>query len=106
MGQGLRDFYSQLKITLSPATVLASTGAEQTFTVNGLKTSDVIVSVTKPTVQGGLAVTNARVSAADTLALQFLNSATTTLTATPGEVYTVVVMRFEDNTTKTRFNPT
>lgn len=106
MGQGLRDFYTTVKVALTPAAVETATGAEQTFTVNGLKTSDVILSVTKPTVQTGLAVTNARVSAADTLALQFINCTVASIVPTAGETYTICIARFENNTTRTRFTPT
>jgi hypothetical protein len=60
-------------ITLDVASVAANTSAEQTFTVNGLST-DMMVFVNKPSLDAGLAVGNARVSAANTLALTFINS--------------------------------
>lgn len=60
-------------ITLDVASVAANTSAEQTFTVPGLDTS-MVVMVNKPDLDAGLVVGNARVSAADTLALTFGNS--------------------------------
>src|SRR5258708_47872 len=56
----------------SPIAVAANTTAEQTFTVTGLTTTDV-VNVTKPTSQAGLGIVGARVSAANTLAITFID---------------------------------
>lgn len=67
------DSYGVATITLDVASVAANTSAEQTFTVEGLST-DMFVSVNKPDLDAGLVVGNARVSAADTLALTFGNS--------------------------------
>ena len=58
--------------TLNPTTVAANTTDEQTFTVNGLTTSD-IVYVNKPSHTTGLGIVNARASAANTLAITFIN---------------------------------
>jgi len=58
--------------TLDPTSVSANTTDEQTFTVEGLSTSD-IVYVNKPTHQTGLGIVNCRVSATDTLAITFGN---------------------------------
>lgn len=77
-----------LTITLSPISVANASGNEQTFTVNGLKTTD-FVYVNKPTVQTGLAVGNCRVSAANTLAIQFINTTSATITPTASEAYTL-----------------
>jgi hypothetical protein len=60
-------------VTLDVASVAANTSAEQTFTVTGL-TTDMFVAVNKSDLDAGLVVGNARVSAADTLALTFGNS--------------------------------
>lgn len=59
--------------TLNPTSVSANTTSEQTFTVTGLTTTD-IVSVNKPSHQAGLGIVNCRVSAADTLAITFMNT--------------------------------
>jgi hypothetical protein len=62
-----------ISASLNVASVAANTTAEQTFTVAGLETTDVVF-VNKPSVSAGLGVVNARVSAADTLALTFVNA--------------------------------
>lgn len=77
-----------LSLSLDVASVSANTTAEQTFTVPGLTTS-MGVFVCKPSASAGLGIVNARVSAANTLALTFVNA-----TASPinpaAENYTVV----------------
>src|ERR1017187_678820 len=77
-------------VTLSPISVAANTVAEQTFAATGigLLTTDQ-VSVSKPTTQAGLGIVNARVSAADTLAIAFINATAATITPTASEVYTI-----------------
>lgn len=62
-----------LALTLDPASVATITAAEQTFTVNGLRVGDVVFSGGMQTAQAGLALAGARVSAANTLALTFVN---------------------------------
>lgn len=77
--------------SLNIASVAANTTAEQTFTVAGLETTD-LVFVNKPSVSAGLGVCNARVSATDTLALTFNNN-----TAAPidpaAEDYKILVIK-------------
>ena len=61
---------------LTPASVAATVSAEQTFTVTGLtytNSSAATVVVSKPTHQFGLAIAGCRVSASDTLAINFMN---------------------------------
>lgn len=80
--------YSQ---SIDVASVAANTSAEQTFTVTGLTTADKVF-VNKPSLSAGLVLGNARVSAANTLALTFGN-----LTASPidpaAETYQIVAIR-------------
>lgn len=71
----------------------AATVAEQNVTVAGLDTSDVVLRVEKPTHQAGLACTGGRVSASDTLTLQFSNPTAGSITPTASEVYKVVMLR-------------
>ena len=84
-----------VQTTLSPAQVAANTTAEQTFTVSGLKTTDMIVGVSKPTAQAGLGIVGWRVSAADTLAITFSNNTGAGITPTASQVYSVLVFRGE-----------
>ena len=62
-----------IKQVLTPASVAANTSAEQTFTVPGLQVGD-SVDVNKPSHQVGLSIGNVRVSAANTLAIQYVNT--------------------------------
>lgn len=80
--------YSQ---SLDVASVAANTTAEQTFTVTGLSTADKVF-VNKPSVNAGLGIVNARVSAADTLALTFVN-ATAGAIDPAAETYTIFAVR-------------
>lgn len=81
-----------LGVALTAAAVGANTTAEQTFTVLGLALGDE-VQVSKPTTQAGLGIVNARVSAANTLAITFSNNTGGGITPTAGEVYTIAVNR-------------
>jgi hypothetical protein len=80
--------YSQ---SLNVASVAANTSAEQTFTVTGLTTGDKVF-VNKPSVSAGLVVGNARVSAADTLALTFGNLTAGAIDPA-AETYTIIAFR-------------
>jgi hypothetical protein len=83
--------------TIDPASVAAATSAEQTFTVTGLAVGDVILTVNKPTATAGVGIVNARVSAANTLALTFMNATAGALDPA-SEVYHVVAMTATVNT--------
>lgn len=77
---GLGTLYSE---TLTPVAVAASTSAEQTFTVSGLVTGRSVV-VNGPAPTAGTGIVNARVSAANTLALTFGNFTAGSLTPASG----------------------
>jgi|SRR4051812_46335561 len=62
-----------IRQTLTPASVGANTTAEQTFTVTGLQVGDSL-DINKASHQAGLSIGNVRVSAANTLAIQFVNT--------------------------------
>ena len=76
-------------ITLSPTSVAPNTSAEQTFTFAGLDVTD-WVGVNKPTTQAGLIIGGSRVSAANTLAINFGNLTAATITPTAAELYTLI----------------
>lgn len=90
----LRDSFAKVQtysVTINPTSVSANTTSEQTFTVTGLSTTD-IVFVNKPTHQAGMALVGYRVSAKDTIALTFMN--TTAGSIDPAnETYTIVAIR-------------
>lgn len=77
--------------TLTPASVAAATVAEQTFTVTGLTTADT-VSVNCPSIANATGIAGVRVSAADTLAIRFVNPTAGALTPTSG-VYRIIAHR-------------
>lgn len=81
-----------LGITLSPASVANATSAEQTFPVPGLLMTD-LVFIEKPTAQAGLGIVGTRVSAANVLAVTFMNATAATITPTASELYTLLVTR-------------
>jgi hypothetical protein len=79
--------------TLTPAAVAANTSAEQTFTVTGL-IAGTEVYVSKPSVTNNLVIAGARVSAANTLAINFANNTAATITP-PSEAYTIAYFTTE-----------
>lgn len=98
MGTNLRDGnigrMGMIGVTLTPASVAANITAEQTFTVQGLALGD-FVEVSRPSaLPAGTTLDNARVSAANTLALQFGNHTIGALVPAAG-VYRIVWMRPE-----------
>lgn len=78
-------------VTFDPASVSANTTSEQTVTVAGLTTND-IVYVNKPTHTAGLVIGGARVSAADTLAVTYGNLTGSAINPA-SESYFVVAIR-------------
>ena len=85
-------------LTLSPASVAGATSAEQTFSTTGigLLTTDVVL-VQKPTSQAGIGIVGSRVSAADQLAITFMNATAATVVPTSSQVYQVTVLRIQPN---------
>ena len=86
--------------SLSPALVAANTTAEQTFNITTpgvvFDANSVLVSVNKPSQQAGLAVASGRVSAANQVALTFVNDTAAGITPTATENYTFIVRRAGD----------
>jgi hypothetical protein len=69
--------------------VTANSTSEQTVTVAGVQVGD-FVYVNKPTHQTGLGIVGARVSAANTVAIAFMNNTAGNLTPTASELYLVM----------------
>lgn len=78
---------------LSPAAVAATSAPVQNFTVPGLKVGDAVV-VTPPGQTADVSIASARVSAADTLSIQFVNPTAGSLTPAAG-IHKVAVFRHE-----------
>lgn len=83
-----------LAVSLTPVSVAANTTAEQTFTVNGLIVGDFVL-VQRATSQAGLGIVGARVSAANTLAVTYVNASAGPLVPT-AEQYIINVNRREN----------
>lgn len=83
-----------VQVTFDPAAVATITTAEQTATVAGVKVGD-IVYWSKPTATVGVGVVNARVSAADTIALTFVNPTAGSVNAA-SETWTFLIFRPTD----------
>jgi hypothetical protein len=83
-----------LQAALTPSIVNTITAPEQTFTVRGLLVGD-IVFVNKPSAQAGLGIAGARVTAADTLGITFVNPTAGNITPT-AETYIILVIRREN----------
>lgn len=78
-----------VKATLAPAAVLTVTAVEQTFTVPGVLVGDA-VCVSPPSITAGCILGAARVSAADTVGLTFVNPGTASVTPAGGSyIFTV-----------------
>lgn len=97
------DRWGAVNFTYDPASIAAATTAEQTVTIPGLKIGDCVYDVSKPTNTAGVAIVNARVSAANTLAVVWMN-ATAGAVDPPSETYTAMVFRPEKTATGA-FNP-
>jgi hypothetical protein len=74
------------------ASVGANTTGEADFTVAGLDTGDTIIGVEKPTHQAGLGIVNARIKAANTLSITYMNTTGSGIVPTD-ENYKVTVLR-------------
>lgn len=80
--------YSQ---TITAASVAAATVAEQTFTVTGLTTADKVI-VNPAAISNATGIAGVRVSAANTLAVRFVNPTAGALTPTAG-TWSIVAIR-------------
>ena len=80
--------YSQ---TVTPASVAAATVAEQTFTVTGLTTADKVI-VNHAATGNATGIAGVRVSAANTLAVSFVNPTAGALTPGAG-TWSIIAIR-------------
>jgi hypothetical protein len=72
--------------------VATITSSEQTLTVSGLLATDIAVGVQKPTLSVGLLNGTGRISAANTLQIQFVNPTAAAVTPSATEIYGVTVL--------------
>ena len=86
----IRNFTVSLDVTSVPA----NSTAEQTFTVSGVASNDMVLSVNKPTHTSDLIIGGYRVSAKDTIAITFKNSSGSPIDPA-AEEYEIAVLRKE-----------
>ena len=82
-----------LSLSINPASVATITTAEQDFTLNGVKVGD-MVYVSKPSLDAGLGIANARVKSADTISITFVNPTAGGVDAA-AETWNILVIRPE-----------
>lgn len=89
------ELMAQINISTALAAGLATvtTGEIAGLTITGLATTDNITGVSKDTVNAGLGIAGYRVSAANTLAITWVNPTAGTLTPTASHVYQVAIRR-------------
>lgn len=83
-----------VQATWNPAAVATVTTAEQTLTVTGVNVGDIVIAYNKPTNTAGAMPVNARVSAADTIAVSFVNPTAGSVDPA-SETWTFVIGRTE-----------
>lgn len=89
---GIQRGQAVLSIAVTPASVGAATSAEQTFTVSGLAVGDFVSISSTASTGNATAIAGARVSAADTLAVRYINPTAGALTPA-ADTYLVLVAR-------------
>jgi hypothetical protein len=85
----------KLTASITPASVSSQVCTEQSFSISGINTGDVLLGVAQPSTSSpgtNIAIGGFRVSAANTVALQFCNVSRNNSTPTAG-VYTFAFMR-------------
>jgi hypothetical protein len=86
----------KLTTSITPASVASQVCAEQNFTVSGINTGDVLLSVLQPSNSSpgtNIAIGGYRVSAANTVAIQFCNVGRNNASSPVSGTYTFAVMR-------------
>lgn len=80
--------------SIDVSSVAANSTSEQAFTIIGITTKDRIMLVNKPSYTADLSITNYRVSAKDTVAIQFLNTSGSPIDPS-AETYTIATLRID-----------
>lgn len=82
------------QLLMNPGSISGNTTVELSFILPGLLTSDVVLTVVKPTLTAGVDIGNTRVTANNTIAITFQNSTASPIDP-PAENYTFVIFRPE-----------
>ena len=95
IARGNVGFEAVLQVSVTPpATMAANTTVESTYTIPGVLVGD-FLEINKPSHTTGLSIGNIRASAPNQIAIQWVNSTTSTITNAPNELYLIVVSRFD-----------
>lgn len=86
---GANGVFNTYTTSQSPAAVTANTTTEYAMTVTGVKATDMVIGVSKPTAQAGLIFGSARVSGANTVDVSYGNLTGSTITPTTTESYII-----------------
>lgn len=84
--EGVPGTVTAYAVTVTATSVAPNTTAEQTFTVTGVATGQV-VAVTKPTTNAGVGIVGMRVTASNTVGITYANDTAATITPTAAETY-------------------
>lgn len=93
-----------LIVTLTPPNVGANTTAEGSYTIKGVLPND-FIEINQLSHIVGLSIGNVRVTAADTLAIQFVNSTASPINGSPATTYILNVDRLENSSLGTTAYP-
>ena len=94
IGRGNILYDGMVQATLTPVSVAGSTSAEQNFTIPGLQLNDFLDLNCNVAQTAGIGIGNVRVSAVNTMTVEFTNSTAGALTPVTG-VYNINVLRAE-----------
>ena len=84
-----------LSVNISPPSSLAANATvESLYTVPGVVLGD-FLEINKPSHTSGLSIGNIRASAANQIAIQWVNSTTSQIVSPPNENYLIVLSRFD-----------
>lgn len=93
-GIGSFDKFCSTQVSVTPGQIGSSTSSEVVITMPGILTTDIVLAFIKPTLTAGIDVGNPRISAANTIRVNFQNSSASPVTP-PTEIYTVYIVRPE-----------
>ena len=95
ISRGNVGFEAILQVPITPpASLSANSTSEVTYTLQGIALGD-FLEINKPSHTAGLSIGNIRASAANQIAIQWVNSTTSTITSPPNELYLIAVTRFD-----------
>ena len=100
IARGNVGFEAILQVPITPpASLSANSTSEVTYTLQGIALGD-FLEINKPSHTAGLSIGNIRASAANQIAIQWVNSTTSTISNAPNELYLIAVTRLDRKSTR------